>query len=444
MTPPGPEPPGAGRQVEDLDPLRIRQHQFLRAATYLDGLKQGLVDFLNTPRRTISVCFPIEMADGSVRTFQAHRVVHNTVLGPGKGGIRFHPRVTVDEVRALAALMTWKSALIGVPFGGAKGGVMCDPKALGQGELRRITRRFISELGDNIGPHTDIPAPDLYTDAQTMAWVYDTYDVMHPGHNNRPVVTGKPLDLGGSEGRLEATGRGCVYATEHLLRRQPLGRLSAIRGARVTVQGLGNVGSVAARLFQQRGATVIAVSDSQGGIMDSNGEGLDLDAVLAYKQLHGTVVGLPGTRTITNEDLLGLDCEILVPAALGNQIRKDNVSRVKAALIVEAANGPVTPDADDALRDRGVTVLPDILANAGGVTVSYFEWVQNNENEQWDLEQVNGKLKHKMCAAVDRVLERRRRLGEESEHGAPDLRTTAMALAIERVAHATLERGIWP
>lgn len=443
-TPARPETPA--QTPEELDPYRIRQFQFHQASQYIAGLKQGLIDFFQSPKRTLSVRFPIEMADGSVRTFVGHRVLHNTVLGPGKGGIRFHPRVTVEEVQALATLMTWKCALVGVPFGGAKGGVVCDPKVLDRRELRRITRRFVAELGENIGPYTDIPAPDLYTDPQTMAWIYDTYDIMHPGRNNRPVVTGKPLDLGGSEGRREATGRGCLYAVERFLERHPLPDLRGVEGATVAIQGFGNVGAVAARLFAGHGARVIAVSDSQGGIEAVDSTPLDLDRVQEYKSRHGTVVGLPGTRTLTNADLLALECDILIPAALGNQIRADNAAGVRARLVVEAANGPVTPAADAALRQREVTVVPDILANAGGVTVSYFEWVQNNENQHWSLNEVNTRLREQMRAAVDAVLDQHRRLRPREAEGLAkvDFRLAAVALAVERLARATLERGIWP
>jgi glutamate dehydrogenase (NAD(P)+) len=428
---------------EELAPFHISHEQFNRANAHLQGLKRGLIDFFSYPKRIVSVCFPIEMEDGSVETFHGYRVLHNNVLGPGKGGIRYHPCISEEEVAALASLMTWKCALVRVPFGGAKGGITCDSKQLSEVELRRITRRFIHELGDNIGPHTDIPAPDMYTDAQTMAWIFDTYDMMHPGHNNRPVVTGKPLDLGGSPGREEATGRGCLFATERFLSLAQLPDLPSLQGAKVAVQGFGQVGSVAARLMHEAGANIIAVSDSQGGIEVINGQALDISEVLAWKGEHGTVVGLPETRTITNKDILALDCDILIPAALGNQIRLDNVDGVKAKLVVEAANRPITPEADDALTEKGIHVLPDILANAGGVTVSYFEWVQNIENQNWALEEVNRKLREKMFQATDAVVNRWRRFPAETELHT-DLRTAALVVAIERVAHTTLKRGIWP
>jgi len=399
------------------------------------------------------------MEDGSVRTFHGYRVLHNRVMGPGKGGIRYHPEVTVREVAALAALMTWKCAIVKVPFGGAKGGVVCDPKELTETDLRRVTRRFIHELGDNIGPHTDIPAPDLYTNEQTMAWIYDTYDILHPGSNNRPVVTGKPLDLGGSVGRREATGFGALLVTERFLEVAPLPGLTDLRGARVAVQGYGQVGIAAAQAFRDAGARIIALSDSQGAI--HNDSGLDLDAVAAHKREHGTLVGLPESRSLTNEGLLGLDCDILIPAALGNQIRQDNADKIRAKLVVEAANAPTTPAADDILSARGIVVLPDILVNAGGVTVSYFEWVQNIENEEWDLAEVNRRLRQRLRRGVDAVVECWREIkagatlplentAEPAEAPPPtaaripDLRTAALVVAVRRVARATLQRGIWP
>jgi glutamate dehydrogenase (NAD(P)+) len=433
--------------LEDLDPLHHAQQRFRNASAYLSHFKRGLVDFFAYPKRSIELCFPIEMDDGSVRSFWGYRVLHNNVLGPGKGGIRYHPDVTEQEVQSLAALMTWKCALIGVPFGGAKGGVACDPKALSQNELRRITRRYIADLGDAIGPHTDIPAPDMYTDEGTMAWIFDTYDRMHPGENNRPVVTGKPLGLGGSEGRHDATGAGLVYATERFLHHGTIEGLRELEGASVAIQGFGNVGQAAARTFRARGARIIALSDSRGGIAAEETAGIDPNEAIAFKAQHGTVVGFPGTRSITNEQLLAHECDILVPAALGNQIHAGNASHVHARVVVEGANGPVTPTADLDLAARGIPVLPDILANAGGVLVSYFEWVQNNLNDQWDSDYIDQKLQRKLQQAVDAVVGRHRGLRDGCD---PEdvvgtlLRTAAFALAVERVGQATLQRGIWP
>jgi glutamate dehydrogenase/leucine dehydrogenase len=430
----------------ELDPERVVREQYARARAHLAHIEPGLVDFLRLPRRSITVNIPIEMDDGTVRNFVGYRILHSRVLGPGKGGIRYHPAVTSAEISALAALMTWKCALVRIPFGGAKGGVTCDSKKLSERELRRLTRRYIAELGDNIGPNTDIPAPDLYTNAQTMAWIFDTYDNMHPGRNNLPVVTGKPLDLSGSEGRDEATARGAVYCTERFLALAGLPHVSGLQGARVAIQGFGEVGRVAARLFREKGARILAISDSRGGIMASNDESLDPLQVSAHKTSEGTVVGLPGSRSITNEDLLALDCEILVPAALGGQIHSGNADRVRARLVVEGANRPVTPEADDILHAAGIPIIPDILANAGGVTVSYFEWVQNNEHHSWSLEEINRRLRDQMLAATDRVVARWRSFPADcSEAGlCVDLRTAAMVETLERLARVTLERGIWP
>jgi glutamate dehydrogenase (NAD(P)+) len=384
----------------------------------------------------------VELADGSVRTFTGYRVLHSHVRGPGKGGIRYHPQVTLDEVRALAAWMTWKCAVIDVPFGGAKGGVCCNPKELAAGDLRKITRRYVADLGDLIGPHTDIPAPDVYTNAQTMAWVYDTYAMMHPGRNNLPAVTGKPLDMGGSLGREEATARGCLFACQRALSRGLVPDLTGLEGARVVVQGFGNAGAIAARLFQEAGARVLAVSDSRGGVFREGG--LDLTAVSAHKAAGGSVVGLAGARAVTNEELLALECDVLIPAALENQVRADNAAAVRARLVAEAANGPTTPAADRILFGRGIPVLPDVLANSGGVCVSYFEWVQNNENEQWGLEEVNQKLRAKMTRATDAVVDRQAEVNRAGRGEQADLRTAALLVAVERVARVAQERGIWP
>ncbi len=436
----------AALPAENLDPFEISRQRFEQAAAYLVDFKRGLIDFFKNPKRTIAVCYPVQMDDGSVHTFHGYRVLHNKVMGPGKGGIRYHPDLTADEVAALAALMTWKCALVNVPFGGAKGGVICHPKHLSETELRIITRRFVSELGDNIGPYIDVPAPDMYTNQQTMAWIYDTYDALHPGQNNRPVVTGKPLELGGSLGRDQATGRGCLYATERFLEKQRLPQLPSITGARVAIQGFGEVGATAARLFNEAGASIVAVSDSQGAIVLE--QGLDLTRVMAHKAENGTVVGTAETQTISNAELLGVDCDILIPAALGNQIRGDNAASVSTSLIVEAANNPVTPLADEILYRKGIVVLPDILVNGGGVVVSFFEWVQNISNEVWELEDINQKLRQRMHRAVETVTDRWQALntisGDETNGAAADIRTAAWIVAIERLARATLQRGIWP
>jgi glutamate dehydrogenase (NAD(P)+) len=426
---------------ENLNPYDIAQQQFDAAAQYVADLPPGLRTFLRGSTRLIKVEFPVERDDGTVQTFSGYRALHSRVRGPGKGGIRYHPDVNGDEVRALASWMTWKCAVADIPFGGAKGGIICDPKTLSKTELRRITRRFIVELGDTIGPHTDIPAPDVNTTAETMAWIYDTYDMMHPGKNNLPVVTGKPVWMGGSLGRNEATARGCLFVTARAIAQGAVPGLDTLKGARVAIQGFGNAGSIAATLFTEAGARVIAVSDTKGGVTAA--DGIDVSAALQHKAKTGSVVGLAHTTNLSNEDLLHLDCEVLIPAAFENQIRADNVNNVKAKLIAEAANGPTTPAADRVLFERGVPVLPDILTNSGGVTVSYFEWVQNIENEHWTEQNVNAHLREKMEAATDAVLQMQLEI-KDRHSVAIDLRTAAFALAIKRVATVALARGIWP
>ena len=427
--------------TEDLNPYRIAQHQFDDAAKYVADLPDGLRDYLRSTSRLIKFEFPVEMDDGSVKTYAGYRALHSRVRGPGKGGIRYHPDVNGDEVRALASWMTWKCAVADIPFGGAKGGIVCDPKQLSRNELRKITRRFVVELGDAIGPHTDIPAPDVNTTAETMAWIYDTYDMMHGGKNNLPVVTGKPVAMGGSLGRNEATARGCLFVTSRAIEAGAVPGLNSLRNARVVIQGFGNAGSIAAHLFTNAGARVIAVSDSSGGVYNENG--IDVDAALAHKKQTKSVVGLEGTTNISNAELLHIECDVLIPAAFENQIRGDNVAGVKTKVIAEAANGPTTPDADRELFGRGIPVLPDILANSGGVTVSYFEWVQNIENEHWSEDHVNTHLREKMEAATDAVLSMQQEI--KDRHNADvDLRTSAFALAIKRVSTAALMRGIWP
>jgi glutamate dehydrogenase (NAD(P)+) len=436
------------KSAESLDLFVNAKQQFEQALNWIESIKVGIIDYLINPKRTLHVRFPVNMDDGSIRTFHGFRVLHNRVRGPGKGGIRYHPNVSEAEVSALAAFMTWKTAVVDIPFGGGKGGVVCNPKELSRSELRRITRRFVAELGDNIGPHTDIPAPDVYTDAQTMAWIYDTFDLMHPGENNLAVVTGKPLEIGGSVGRDEATARGSLYATEQLLKRGAVPGLESVDGARVAVQGYGNAGSIAARLFHEVGARIVAVSDSRGGIR--NDAGLDPQEVLAHKDKTGSVLGFEGASEISNNELLACDCDILIPAALECQVRQDNAAGIKAKLIVEDANGPLTTVADKILQEMGVVVLPDIVANAGGVVVSYFEWVQNLENQQWDLEKVDRKLRKKMNHAVDDTVDRwtalneRHRAGFNGNSVGPTLRDAALVTAIERIATVVLQRDIWP
>ena len=442
-------------QNEELNPYRIAQKQCEYAARYLPHLENGLIEHLKRPDRAITVEFPIQKSDGEVKNYVGHRVVHNISRGPGKGGVRYHPDVNLDEVRALASWMTWKTAVMDLPYGGAKGGVICDPKKLSKKDLQRITRRYVTELGDAIGPFVDIPAPDVNTNAETMAWIYDTYDMMHRGTDNLGVVTGKPVHLGGSLGRREATARGLLFCTQRAIAKGLLPGVDSVKGLTVAVQGFGNAGAIAAELFHEQGSIIVAVSDSRGGIY--NPDGIDPAEAIAHKEKTGSVVGLPGTTEVTNEDVLHTECDILIPAALENQIRGDNADGVRAKVVSEAANGPTTPEADRILFGKGIPVLPDILANAGGVTVSYYEWVQNIQNEQWTEEEVNRRLLDKMNHATDAVLDRQKAINEGLEelqsarsngNGGPltqaDLRTTAYVLAVDRVAQVTLDRGIWP
>jgi len=426
---------------EELNPYRIAQQQFDTAAEYVANFPSGLREYLRRTMRMTTVEFPVEMDDGTTRMFKAWRALHSKVRGPGKGGIRYHPEVSADEVRALASWMTWKCAVADIPFGGAKGGVVCNPKEMSHNEKRRLTRRFIAELGDTIGPHTDIPAPDVNTDANTMAWIYDTYDMMHAGKNNLPVVTGKPIGIGGSLGRNEATARGCLFVTARAIAKGAVPGLTSIDGATVAIQGFGNAGSIAAQLFRAAGARIVAVSDSTGGVYAE--AGIDPDLAIAHKKKSGSVVGLAGTKNITNDELLHTPCDVLIPAAFENQIRADNVAGVTTKVIAEAANGPTTPAADKVLFQRGIPVLPDILTNSGGVTVSYFEWVQNIENENWTEAEVNAQLQRKMESATDAVLQMQAEI-KETHKVDVDLRTAAFALAIKRVATVAMARGIWP
>jgi glutamate dehydrogenase (NAD(P)+) len=410
-------------------PFEMAQRQFDNAAKYLD-LKAGIKAKLRVPKRELTVYFPVKMDDGSIQMFTGHRVQHNLSRGPAKGGIRYHPDVTIDEVRALAMWMTWKCAVVNIPYGGAKGGVVCNPKVMSQRELERLTRRFTSEIIMLIGPDSDIPAPDVNTDAQTMAWIMDTYS-MTKGYSVPAVVTGKPVEIGGSLGRREATGRGVMFSTREALKHLGM----PIEGTRVVVQGFGNVGAIGAQLLQEIGCTVIAASDSRGGIY--NPKGLNVEDVMRHKAETGTVVGYPGTDTVTNKELLELDCEVLVPAALENEITQENADRVKARIIAEGANGPTTPEADDILFDKGAFVIPDILANAGGVTVSYFEWVQGLQSFFWSEDEVNKNLEKIMVKAFQDVL-------AISQRREVNMRIAAYILAIDRVATATLLRGIYP
>ena len=394
------------------------------------GLKPDIHALLSRPRRALHVAVPTKMDDGTVEVFEGFRVQHNMTRGPSKGGIRYHPDVTLDEVKALAMWMTWKCAVVNIPYGGAKGGVICDPKKMSEGELERLTRRYTNEILPIIGPETDIPAPDVNTTPKVMAWIMDTYSV-HMGANVPGVVTGKPLAIGGSQGRNEATGRGCVFVILAAARRLGLQPNTST----VAIEGYGNAGSVAAHLLHDSGFRVIAVSDSKGGIINPNG--LDPAAVSEHKRKTGSVVGFPGSSEVTNAELIAAECDVLIPAALENEITGENANEVKAMLIAEAANGPTTPDADDILSDRGITVIPDILANAGGVTVSYFEWVQARQAYYWSERQVNLDLRDVMQRAFHDVQ-------SYADRAKCTLRKAALAIAVTRVADATVARGIYP
>jgi glutamate dehydrogenase (NAD(P)+) len=407
--------------------MSLRQYD--RAAEKLQ-ISPIVREVLRWPKREITFHFPVLMDDGSTRVYTGYRVWHNVTRGPAKGGIRYHPQTDLNEVRALAMWMTWKCACVKIPYGGAKGGVTCDPKALSSRELERLTRRFTTELGEFIGPDSDIPAPDVGTNPQVMAWMMDTFS-MHRGYSVPGVVTGKPLSVGGSEGRIEATGRGVVYTIQEAAKAIGMD----LEGARVAVQGYGNVGWNTARFMDELGAKVVAVSDSQGGVFA--GDGLDLALVSRHKEETGSVVGAPRTRSITNEETLEVECDILVPAALESMITARNAARVRARIVAEAANGPTTPDADDILRARGTFLIPDILCNAGGVTVSYFEWVQDREEFFWTIEEINARLRRVMVRAFEDVY----RMALEHD---VDMRMAAYMLAVHRVADATLTRGIYP
>jgi glutamate dehydrogenase (NAD(P)+) len=393
-------------------------------------LPDGIIARLRECERELTVHFPVQMDDGSLKIFTGYRIQHSDTRGPAKGGIRFHPEVNLDEVRALATWMTFKTAVVNIPYGGAKGGVACNPKTLSPRELERLTRRYASEISLIIGPESDIPAPDVGTNPQIMAWIMDTYS-MNKGYSVLGVVTGKPLEIGGSRGRLEATGRGCMICAR--LAGKHIGL--DLNGASVVVQGFGNVGAISAKLLAREGGKVIAVSDSTGAI--HNAKGLDVEAVMRHKAESGSVVGYRPAEAIGSTDLLALQCDILVPAVLEQQINEGNAASIKARMIVEGANGPTTAEATRILRDKGVFIVPDILANAGGVVVSYFEWVQGLQSFFWTEEEVNQRLQHVMDDAFHEVL-------EISQREKVDMREAAYMLAIGRVAKAMMIRGIYP
>ncbi len=412
-----------------LNPYHMAVQQFEAAADKLN-LTEDMREILRQPKRELVVNFPVRLDSGRIKAFTGYRVQHNVNRGPAKGGIRYGPDVTLDEIKALAMWMTWKCAVVGIPYGGAKGGVVCDPKHMSPSELERLTRRYATEISIVIGPHSDIPAPDVNTNSQVMAWIMDTYS-MHEGYSIPAVVTGKPLSLGGSEGRNDATATGVLFVTRQGARRIGM----PLRGARVSIQGYGNAGAIAARLFHNEGCKIVAVSDTHGGIY--NESGLDPAAVLRHKQERGSVIEYPRAQRIGVQDVLEIPCDILIPAATEGVITAENADRVQASIVAEAANGPTTPEADQILFEKGTLVIPDILANAGGVTVSYFEWVQDLQSFFWNVEEITQKLEVIMNRAFAAV-------AEKADQFSCDMRLAANMLAIARVAEATQMRGIYP
>jgi glutamate dehydrogenase (NAD(P)+) len=411
------------------NPFEIAKQQ-LRGVADVFGVEDNLVNVLSECKKAVAVSVPTRMDDRSVEVFQGYRVTHNVARGPSKGGIRYHLDVTLDEIKALAMLMTWKCALMNIPFGGAKGGVVVDPKRLSRSELERMTRRYTSEIINEIGPERDIPAPDVGTDGRVMAWIFDTYS-MNKGHSVLGVVTGKPLEIGGSLGRQEATARGALYSLREALRKQA----RPMRDTRVAIQGFGNVGSYLAKLLVEDGATVVAISDSSGGLY--NPKGIDVAAAFAHKGETGSLAGLRGAAAISNEELLLLDCDVLAPCALEQVLHAGNAAQVRAKIVCEGANGPTTPAADAILEEMGVLVLPDVLANAGGVVVSYFEWVQGLQEYFWKETEVNAKLNDITTRAFNETW-------QTSEARRTSMRMAAYGIAVQRVGEATTIRGLYP
>ncbi|MGI8918267.1 MAG: Glu/Leu/Phe/Val family dehydrogenase [Pyrinomonadaceae bacterium] len=414
---------------EQLNPFEIAKHQFNRAADYLN-LDLSLRRVLESPKRQLIVSIPVKMDGGDVQVFEGYRVQHNIARGPAKGGIRYHPQVTLDEVKALASWMTWKCATLNIPYGGGKGGVICDPKRMSRNELERLTRRYAFEIAPIIGPDRDIPAPDVYTDEQTMAWIMDTISMVR-GHTELGVVTGKPISLGGSLGRSEATARGCLYALREACRIKGM----SLNGSRVAIHGFGNAGANISHMVAADGARVVAICDSRTGLYAENG--IDIQAALKHKKTTTSLAGFPGVKEIACDDVLTVDCDILLPSALENAITMANVGNVKAKIVAELANGPTTPGADRVFADTGVFMVPDILANAGGVTVSYYEWVQDQYSFFWSESHINETLEQAMRTAFSSVY-------ETAQRHDTDMRTGAYILAVDRVAEATSVRGIFP
>ena len=413
-----------------INPFSVALKQ-LDEASKIIGIDKGMHDVLAQPKRILIVSIPTRMDNDEIHVFTGFRSQHNDARGPFKGGIRYHPQVSIDEVKALSMWMTWKCAIANIPYGGGKGGIICNPKQMSTGELERMTRRYAYAIADIIGPHTDIPAPDVYTGGKEMSWIMDTYSALKGNFVQPEVITGKPLAIGGSLGRNEATGRGLSFTVREAAKKLGIN----LRAATVAVQGFGNAGQFAAQLLEEMGAKVVAVSDSQGGI--SNKNGISIGSARAHKEKTGSVVGFPGSNSISNEEILETDCTILIPAALENQITKNNAANVSAKLVAEAANGPTTPEADEILHKNKIMVIPDVLANSGGVTVSYFEWLQNLRREYWTEEQVNSMLDKKMTEAFSDVY-------DTHDKYQVNMRKASIALAVGRVTEAIKTRGLWP
>jgi glutamate dehydrogenase (NAD(P)+) len=413
-----------------INPFSVALKQ-LDEASQIIGIDKGMHDVLAQPKRVLIVSIPTRMDNDEIHVFTGFRSQHNDARGPFKGGIRYHPQVSIDEVKALSMWMTWKCAIANIPYGGGKGGIICNPKQMSTGELERMTRRYAYAIADIIGPHTDIPAPDVYTGGKEMSWIMDTYSALKGNFVQPEVITGKPLAIGGSLGRNEATGRGLSFTVREAAKKLGIN----LRAATVAVQGFGNAGQFAAQLVEEMGAKVVAVSDSQGGI--SNENGISVGSVRAHKEKTGSVVGFSGSKSISNEEILETDCTILIPAALENQITKNNAANVSAKLVAEAANGPTTPEADEILHKNKIMVIPDVLANSGGVTVSYFEWLQNLRREYWTEQQVNIMLDKKMTEAFSDVY-------DTHDKYQVNMRKASIALAVGRVTEAIKTRGLWP
>lgn len=413
-----------------INPFEVALKQLDEAAKIIK-LDKGLHQVLAHPKRVLTVSLPVKMDNGEVRVFTGYRSQHNDARGPYKGGIRYHPQVSIDEVKALSMWMTWKCAVADIPYGGGKGGIICNPKEMSNGELERMTRRYAYAIADIIGPHTDIPAPDVYTGGKEMAWIMDTYSALKGNFVQPEVITGKPIAIGGSLGRNEATGRGLAFTVREAAKKLKID----MKAATVSVQGFGNAGQFSSQLVEEQGATVIAASDSKGGVYSKGG--MQIAALRKYKEKTGSVVGFPGAKSISNEELLETDCTILIPAALENQITGKNASRIKAKLIAEAANGPTTPEADDVLFRNKIMTIPDILANGGGVTVSYFEWLQNLRREYWTEAEVNERLNKNITKSfLDTYA--------TSERYGVNMRKASTILAVNRVVEAIQLRGLWP